>query len=102
MSILDSINAAEERAAQLRQEAKAKAREDLRLAEEEARARRESRLAEERSARESRLKAAEKAADDAMDQALKNLDAQNAAMMAKAREKKKAAVEFILERVEAQ
>lgn len=102
MSILDSINAAEDRAAAMRQDAKVKAREQLHLAEEEAKARRESRLNEEKSARDVRLKAVAEAADQAMAEELAAMDEQNVKLMESARKKKAAAVEFILERVETQ
>ena len=55
MSILDSINKAEERAAEMRSEAKAKARETLRQAEAEAREKGDALILEAKEASEAVL-----------------------------------------------
>lgn len=102
MSILDSINKAEERAAEMRSEAKAKARETLRQAETEAREKGDALILEAREASEAVLLQEEALAEKEMERVLHDASLADEKMAENARIRVPKAVEFILERVETQ
>lgn len=100
MSILDSIHEAEERAAKLRSDAKAEARETIRAAEVETREKGEDAIAEARKKAETNVKAAQEESAKQMDMAIADIRKENGVVADRARNSIPNAVSFILERVE--
>lgn len=102
MSILDSINEAEKRAAEMRLDAKVKARETLRQAEAEARKKGDALILKAKENAEVVYNDEKALAEEEMKRVLHDADLLDEQMAESARMRVPKAVEFILERVETQ
>ncbi len=99
MSILDTINEAEEQANHLRGDARAKARDILRQAEEQAEAAHEKAINTCREERNGLAKDATLAAQNAMEAVLKKEEIANLEFAKQSQDNLPKAVSFVLERI---